>query len=54
MNDDANNPMIIIDGVEAYEWELSQINPNDVESISVLKDAAAAIMELKLPVVLSW
>lgn len=39
--------MIIIDGVEAYEWELSQINPNDVESISVLKDASAAIYGTK-------
>lgn len=47
VNDDANSPMIIIDGVEAYEWELSQINPNDVESISVLKDAAAAIYGTK-------
>lgn len=41
------DPMIIIDGVEAYKWELSQINPNDVESISVLKDAAAAIYGTK-------
>ncbi|MGN0281780.1 MAG: SusC/RagA family TonB-linked outer membrane protein [Prevotella sp.] len=47
VNADANNPMIIIDGVEAYQWELSQINPNDVESISVLKDAAAAIYGTK-------
>ncbi len=47
VNDDANNPMILIDGVEAYAWELSQINPNDVESISVLKDAAAAIYGTK-------
>lgn len=47
VNDDANNPMIIIDGIEAYEWELSQINPNDVESISVLKDASAAIYGTK-------
>lgn len=47
VNDAANSPMIIIDGVEAYEWELSQINPNDVESISVLKDAAAAIYGTK-------
>lgn len=47
VNSDANNPMIIIDGVEAYQWELSQINPNDVESISVLKDAAAAIYGTK-------
>ena len=47
VNDEANSPMIIIDGVEAYEWELSQINPNDVESISVLKDASAAIYGTK-------
>lgn len=47
VNSDANAPMIIIDGVEAYEWELSQINPNDVESISVLKDAAASIYGTK-------
>lgn len=43
----STSPMILIDGVEAYEWELSQINPNDVESISVLKDAAAAIYGTK-------
>lgn len=46
-NDDANNPMIIIDGMEAATWELSQINPADVENISVLKDAAAAIYGTK-------
>lgn len=43
VNKDGNKPMIVIDGVDSYEWELSQINPNDIESISVLKDAAAAI-----------
>ena len=41
------SPMIVIDGVEAYSWELSQINPSDIESISVLKDAAAAIYGTK-------
>ncbi len=41
------SPMIVIDGLEAYEWELSQINPNDIESISVLKDGAAAIYGTK-------
>lgn len=43
---DANNvngAMILIDGVESNTTELSAINPNDVESISVLKDASAAI-----------
>ena len=47
VNSDANNPMILIDGVEAYGWEMSQLNPTDVESISVLKDAAAAIYGTK-------
>lgn len=34
-----NSPLVIIDGVEG---DLLSINPNDIESISVLKDAAAA------------
>lgn len=33
------NPLILIDGIES---SLSEINPNDIESISVLKDAASA------------
>jgi len=37
------DPMVLIDGVDAYLWELQQMNPNDVESISVLKDGSAAI-----------
>lgn len=40
-------PMILIDGVEAFSWELGQMNPQDVESVSVLKDAAAAIYGTK-------
>jgi len=32
-------PLVIIDGVEG---NFGQVNPNDIESISVLKDAAAA------------
>ena len=40
-------PMILIDGVEAFGWELAQMNPQDVESVSVLKDAAAAIYGTK-------
>ena len=39
----AVSPMIVIDGVDSYTWELSQINPSDIESVSVLKDAAASI-----------
>ncbi len=33
------NPLVIVDGVEG---NFDQINPNDIESISVLKDAASA------------
>ena len=35
-----NNPLVLVDGIEA---QLSEIDPNDIESISVLKDASAAI-----------
>lgn len=38
-----NKPLILIDGSEAYTWELNTINPNDIENISVLKDASASI-----------
>lgn len=33
------NPLVLVDGVEG---DLSSINPNDVESISVVKDASSA------------
>lgn len=36
----SNNPLYVVDGVP-YDGSISDINPNDVESISVLKDAAA-------------
>ena len=39
----SNDPLVLIDGVDAYAWELNTLNPNDIESISVLKDAAASI-----------
>ena len=39
VNNTDSNPLILIDGVEG---ELDRVNPNDVESISVIKDAAAA------------
>lgn len=35
-----NSPLILIDGVEG---DINQINPNDIASISVLKDASASI-----------
>ncbi|WP_405383069.1 TonB-dependent receptor [Maribacter sp. LLG6340-A2] len=37
-----NDPLIVIDGV-ANRGGFSRIDPNDIESISVLKDASAAI-----------
>jgi TonB-linked SusC/RagA family outer membrane protein len=37
-----NTPLIIIDGVEAGATGLQNLNPYDVETISVLKDAASS------------
>ncbi|SEM13895.1 TonB-linked outer membrane protein, SusC/RagA family [Chryseobacterium taichungense] len=37
----ATDPLIVIDNFP-YEGNLSAINPNDIESVTVLKDAAAA------------
>ncbi len=36
-------PLIVIDGIPARQGGLERINPADIESMSVLKDAAAAI-----------
>ena len=36
-----NNPMVIIDGVESDVSQISQISPEDIESVSALKDAAS-------------
>lgn len=38
-----NSALIVIDGIPGREGGLDRINPNDIESVSVLKDAAAAI-----------
>jgi TonB-linked SusC/RagA family outer membrane protein len=35
----SNNPLILVDGIES---SMNDINPNDIESISVLKDAASS------------
>jgi TonB-linked SusC/RagA family outer membrane protein len=37
----SNDPLIVVDGVQ-YNGEMRDINPKDVESIEVLKDASAA------------
>jgi TonB family protein len=39
--DSANPPSIILDGVPIDKKGMEQINPNDIESISVLKDKSA-------------
>lgn len=39
----SKDPLIVIDGVPGRAGGLDRINPNEIESISVLKDAAAAI-----------
>ncbi|MCL1867611.1 MAG: SusC/RagA family TonB-linked outer membrane protein, partial [Paludibacter sp.] len=40
---DANNdPLIVVDGLPLSNASITQINPNDIESFSVLKDASAA------------
>src|SRR5690625_2542933 len=36
-----NAPLVLVDGVPEPDWQ--RINSNDIESVSVLKDAAAAI-----------
>ncbi|WP_437397861.1 SusC/RagA family TonB-linked outer membrane protein [Flagellimonas lutimaris] len=39
-----NGPLLVIDGMQTTDANiLSQINPNDIQSINVLKDASAAI-----------
>jgi TonB-linked SusC/RagA family outer membrane protein len=36
-----NQPLYIVDGAQVNEDDVNAINPNDVESVSVLKDAAS-------------
>lgn len=38
-----NDPLVVIDGVAARAGGLERLNPNEIESMSVLKDASAAI-----------
>jgi TonB-linked SusC/RagA family outer membrane protein len=37
-----NGPLYVIDGVSTRNQDMSSINPNDIESMQVLKDASAA------------
>ena len=34
----SSSPLVLVDGIE---WSMDNVNPNDIESISVLKDAAS-------------
>jgi TonB-linked SusC/RagA family outer membrane protein len=38
-----NNPLVVVDGVPYGVEGLSALNPNDIESVNVLKDATAGI-----------
>lgn len=38
----ASNPLILIDGIESTATDMARVQPDDIESFSVLKDAAAA------------
>lgn len=38
----SNAPLVVIDGIPRPDYGFSQIDPNEIESISILKDAAAA------------
>lgn len=38
-----NSPLIVIDGVPDRSGGLDRLNPRDIESVSILKDASAAI-----------
>ncbi len=37
-----NGPLVVVDGVPQSQADLNSINPSDIESINVLKDAATA------------
>lgn len=38
----SNSPLIVIDGLVMNDGSLNDMNPNDIENISILKDAGAA------------
>ncbi|WEK34089.1 MAG: TonB-dependent receptor [Candidatus Pseudobacter hemicellulosilyticus] len=40
LNDDGNKPLIIVDDIEYTYVQLAQINVNEIETISILKDAS--------------
>lgn len=50
-----NQPTIVLDGVEISMQELYDLDINEIENITVLKDASAtALYGSRAPVELSW
>lgn len=41
---DASNPLILIDGIELTSTDLARLQPDDIESFSVMKDATATAL----------
>jgi TonB-linked SusC/RagA family outer membrane protein len=41
------SPLFVIDGIQTDEGQFNNISPNDIESISILKDASAAIYGMR-------
>ena len=39
----ADQPLYIVDGT-AYSGNIAELNPNDIESVSILKDASSAAL----------
>lgn len=40
----SNNPLLVVDGVVMENGSVSQLSPNDIKEVSVLKDAAATAL----------
>jgi TonB-linked SusC/RagA family outer membrane protein len=38
----STNPLFVIDGIVRNQGDFSQLNPNEIESVSILKDASSA------------
>lgn len=50
----STSPLYVVDGVP-YDGEINAINPNDIESITIIKDASAgALLEQEVLMVLLW
>jgi|SRR5688572_5435268 len=43
-NKSSGNPLFVVDGIIIDEFEWKNIDPNDIESISILKDAVATVI----------